>query len=117
VIWKKHFNPPGDFALAHVIAHEVGHDRQILLGISDKAREAKRGFGKVDQNRLTVRQELQADRLWGIWAYHLDRSRQQLESSDVEEGLVAASAIGVERIQMKSNGYVTPDAFTHSSYA
>ena len=114
---KTRFKAPGDFAQAYVIAHEVGHHVQTLLGISEKVREAKQGLSKVEQNRLTVRQELQADCLAGIWAHHADRSRQLLESGDVEEGLGAASAIGDDRLQKQSQGYVTPDAFTHGSSA
>jgi predicted metalloprotease len=114
---KNRFKAPGDFAQAYVIAHEVGHHVQTLLGISEKVQEAKQGLSKVDQNRLTVRQELQADCLAGIWAHHADRSRQLLESGDVEEGLAAASAIGDDRLQKQSQGYVTPDAFTHGSSA
>ena len=114
---KHRFKAPGDFAQAYVIAHEVGHHVQTLLGISQKVREAKQGLSEVAQNRLTVRQELQADCLAGIWAHHADRSRQLLESGDVEEGLAAASAIGDDRLQKQSQGYVTPDAFTHGSSA
>jgi uncharacterized protein len=114
---KTRFKAPGDFAQAYVIAHEVGHHVQTLLGISQQVQKAKRGRSKVEQNRLTVRQELQADCLAGIWAHHADRSRQLLESGDVEEGLAAASAIGDDRLQKQSQGYVTPDAFTHGSSA
>jgi predicted metalloprotease len=105
---KTRFQAPGDFAQAYVIAHEVGHHVQTLLGIPQKVQRAKQGLGEVEQNRLTVRQELQADCLAGIWAHHADRSRQLLESGDVEEGLVAASAIGDDRLQKQSQGYVTP---------
>jgi uncharacterized protein len=114
---KTRFKAPGDFAQAYVIAHEVGHHVQTLLGISQQVQKAKRGRSEVEQNRLTVRQELQADCLAGIWAHHADRSRQLLESGDVEEGLAAASAIGDDRLQKQSQGYVTPDAFTHGSSA
>jgi uncharacterized protein len=114
---KKRFKAPGDFAQAYVIAHEVGHHVQTLLGISQKVQKAKQGRSQVEQNRLTVRQELQADCLAGIWAHHADRSRQLLESGDLEEGLAAASAIGDDRLQKQSQGYVTPDAFTHGSSA
>ncbi len=114
---KRRFKAPGDFAQAYVIAHEVGHHVQTLLGISQKVQEAKQGLSQVQQNRLTVRQELQADCLAGVWAFHADRSRQLLESGDVEEGLAAASAIGDDRLQKQSQGYVTPDAFTHGSSA
>ncbi len=112
---KSRFKAPGDFAQAYVIAHEVGHHVQTLLGISQQVQEAKQGLSQVDQNRLTVRQELQADCFAGVWAHHADRSRQLLESGDVEEGLAAASAIGDDRLQKQSQGYVTPDAFTHGS--
>lgn len=112
---RTRFRAPGDFAQAYVIAHEVGHHVQTLLGISQKVQQAKQGLSQVGQNRLTVRQELQADCLAGIWAHHADRSRQLLESGDVEEGLAAASAIGDDRLQKQSQGYVTPDAFTHGS--
>ncbi|MEJ2395117.1 MAG: zinc metallopeptidase [Candidatus Thiodiazotropha sp.] len=114
---KTRFKAPGDFAQAYVIAHEVGHHVQTLLGISQQVQKAKQGRSEVEQNRLTVRQELQADCLAGIWAHHADRSRQLLESGDVEEGLAAASAIGDDRLQKQSQGYVTPDAFTHGSSA
>jgi uncharacterized protein len=114
---KTRFKAPGDFAQAYVIAHEVGHHVQTLLGISQQVQKAKQGRSEVEQNRLTVRQELQADCLAGIWAHHADRSRQLLESGDVEEGLAAASAIGDDRLQKQAQGYVTPDAFTHGSSA
>ncbi len=114
---KSRFKAPGDFAQAYVIAHEVGHHVQTLLGISQKVQQAKRGRSQVEQNRLSVRQELQADCFAGIWAHHADRSRQLLESGDVEEGLTAASAIGDDRLQKQAQGYVTPDAFTHGTSA
>jgi uncharacterized protein len=114
---KNRFKAPGDFAQAYVIAHEVGHHVQTLLGISDQVQKAKRGVSEVESNRLTVRQELQADCFAGIWAHHADRSRQLLESGDVEEGLTAASAIGDDRLQKQSQGYVSPDSFTHGSSA
>ncbi|MCU7927807.1 MAG: neutral zinc metallopeptidase [Candidatus Thiodiazotropha sp. (ex Dulcina madagascariensis)] len=112
---KDRFKAPGDFAQAYVIAHEVGHHVQTLLGVSRKVQEAKRTLGEVEGNKLSVRQELQADCFAGIWAYHADRSRQLLESGDVEEGLTAASAIGDDRLQKQSRGYVSPDSFTHGS--
>jgi len=114
---KNRFKAPGDFAQAYVIAHEVGHHVQTLLGISQQVQQAKRGLSEVEQNRLTVRQELQADCFAGIWAHHADRARQLLESGDVEEGLTAASAIGDDRLQKQAKGYVTPDAFTHGTSA
>jgi predicted metalloprotease len=112
---KNRFKAPGDFAQAYVIAHEVGHHVQTLLGISEKVQSAKRGLSKVEGNNLSVRQELQADCFAGIWAHHAERSRQLLESGDIEEGLTAASAIGDDRLQKQSQGYVSPDSFTHGS--
>ncbi|MCU7852853.1 MAG: neutral zinc metallopeptidase [Candidatus Thiodiazotropha sp. (ex Monitilora ramsayi)] len=114
---KNRFKAPGDFAQAYVIAHEVGHHVQTLLGISQKVQKAKRGLSEVEGNQLSVRQELQADCFAGIWANHADRSRQLLESGDIEEGLTAASAIGDDRLQKQSQGYVSPDSFTHGSSA
>lgn len=111
----KRYKAPGDFAQAYVLAHEVGHHVQTLTGISEKVQQAKKGLDKVQANRLSVMQELQADCFAGIWAHHADRSRQILESGDVEEGLAAASAIGDDRLQKQSQGYVTPDSFTHGS--
>jgi uncharacterized protein len=114
---KSRFKAPGDFAQAYVIAHEVGHHVQTLLGISQQVQHAKQGLSQVDSNKLTVRQELQADCFAGVWANHADRSRQLLEGGDIEEGLTAASAIGDDRLQQQSRGYVTPDSFTHGSSA
>jgi uncharacterized protein len=114
---KNRFKAPGDFAQAYVIAHEVGHHVQTLLGISQQVQQAKQGLSQVDGNKLTVRQELQADCFAGVWANHADRARQLLESGDIEEGLTAASAIGDDRLQKQSRGYVTPDSFTHGSSA
>ena len=100
-----------------VVAHEVGHHVQTLLGISTKVQQAKRGLSEVAANRLTVQQELQADCFAGIWGHHASRSRQLLEGGDIEEGLNAASAIGDDRLQKQSRGYVTPESFTHGSSA
>ncbi len=108
---------PGDFAQAYVIAHEVGHHVQTLLGISQQVQKAKRGRSKAEANELSVRQELQADCFAGIWGHHASRSRQLLERGDVEEGLNAASAIGDDRLQKQSRGFVTPESFTHGSSA
>jgi len=112
---KKRYNAPGDFAQAYVLAHEIGHHVQTLTGISGKVREAKKGLTQVKANKLSVRQELQADCFAGIWAHHANRSRQILEVGDVEEGLTAASAIGDDRLQKQSQGHVTPDSFTHGN--
>jgi len=112
---KRRHGAPGDFAQAYVIAHEVGHHVQTLLGISAEVQKAKRGLDKEAQNRLSVKHELQADCFAGIWGHHASRSRQLLEQGDIEEGLNAASAIGDDRLQKQSRGYVTPESFTHGS--
>ena len=114
---KTRFRAPGDFAQAYVIAHEVGHHIQTLLGISGKVHTARKKLSKTDANKLSVRQELQADCLAGVWANHANRTRQLLEVGDVEEGLAAASAIGDDTLQKQSQGYVSPDSFTHGSSA
>ena len=112
---KTKHQAPGDFAQAYVIAHEIGHHVQTLLGISQKVHKAKQKASKTEANRLSVRQELQADCFAGVWAYHADRTRKILEAGDVEEALNAASAIGDDRLQKQGQGYVVPDAFTHGS--
>jgi predicted metalloprotease len=112
---RDRFNAPGDFAQAYVIAHEIGHHVQNLLGLSAQVQEARQRVGEVEGNALSVRVELQADCLAGIWAHRADRARQILEEGDVEEALTAASAIGDDRLQQQSRGYVTPDSFTHGS--
>jgi predicted metalloprotease len=114
---KNQFNAPGDFAQAYVIAHEVGHHIQTLNGTSAKVQAARKRLDKVEGNKLSVLQELQADCLAGVWAYHANHSRQLLESGDIEEGLRAASAIGDDTLQKQSQGYVSPDSFTHGSAA
>lgn len=108
---------PGDFAQAYVVAHEVGHHVQTLLGISAEVHKAKRRVDEAQANRLSVMQELQADCFAGIWGFHANRSRQLLEQGDVEEGLQAASAIGDDRLQRQARGYVTPESFTHGTSA
>ncbi len=113
----RRFGAPGDFARAYVIAHEVGHHVQTLLGISQ---QVDRMRGRVDQarmNALSVRLELQADCFAGVWGRHAQRSRDLLEAGDVDEALTAASAIGDDRLQRQAQGYVVPDAFTHGSSA
>ncbi len=109
------FGAPGDFAQAYVIAHEVGHHVQNLLGTSEKVHSAQQRSSKADANALSVRLELQADCYAGVWAQNASQSRQLLEAGDVEEGLNAASAIGDDRLQKQAQGYVVPDAFTHGS--
>lgn len=105
----------GDFAEAYVIAHEVGHHVQNLLGISDEYQRQKSGMGEREANALTVRLELQADCFAGLWANRAHREHQILEQGDIEEGLNAASAIGDDRLQREATGRVVPDAFTHGS--
>lgn len=112
---RQRHGAPGDFAQAYVIAHEVGHHVQTLLGISQQVHQAKQTTSKVQANQLSVRQELQADCFAGIWANHADRLRSLLEAGDIEEALTAASAIGDDRLQQQSRGYVTPDSFTHGT--
>ena len=112
---RSRFQAPGDFAEAYVIAHEVGHHVQNLLGISDKVHAAQQRASESQANALSVRVELQADCLAGVWANHADRARHILESGDVEQGLNAAAQIGDDRMQMRSRGYVSPDSFTHGS--
>jgi predicted metalloprotease len=112
---RTRFGAPGDFAQAYVIAHEVGHHVQTLLGISQEVDAARRRSSQVQANELSVRLELQADCLSGIWAHHAQRERQILEEGDIEEGLAAAAAIGDDRIQRQTQGNVVPDSFTHGS--
>jgi predicted metalloprotease len=114
---ERRFRAPGDFAKAYVIAHEVGHHVQNQLGWSDQVHAAQQRAGQRVANRLSVRLELQADYLAGVWAYHANRSRQILEMGDVEEALDAATAIGDDRLQRESQGYVVPDSFTHGTSA
>ena len=114
---KNRFGAPGDFAQAYVIAHEVGHHVQNLLGISDKVHSLRGRVSEKEANKLSVMMELQADCLAGVWAYHADKARKILDQGDVEEALSAASAIGDDRLQRRSRGYVTPDSFTHGSSA
>ncbi|MBD2497203.1 neutral zinc metallopeptidase [Nostoc sp. FACHB-280] len=112
---KNRYNAPGDFAQAYVIAHEVGHHIQNLLGISAQVRSLQQRADEVEANQLSVRQELQADCFAGVWANHAQRSRQILETGDVEEALNAASSIGDDRLQKQARGYVVPETFTHGS--
>ncbi len=111
------FQAPGDFAQAYVIAHEVGHHVQHLLGISAKVQQARRRATEAEANALSVRQELQADCLAGVWAHHAERSRQLLESGDLGEALTAATAIGDDTLQKNAQGYAVPDSFTHGTSA
>ncbi len=114
---RTRFGASGDFAQAYVIAHEVGHHVQTLLGISRKVQELQSRASPAERNRLSVRMELQADCFAGVWAHQAHKSRQILETGDIEEGLNAASAIGDDRIMKRTQGHVVPDAFTHGSSA
>lgn len=114
---QNRFNAPGDFAQAYVVAHEVGHHVQNLLGISSEVSRLKQRSSQVDANQLSVRLELQADCLAGVWANRAHRATNMLEQGDVEEALNAASAIGDDRLQRQSRGSVAPDSFTHGSSA
>lgn len=114
---EKRFGAPGEFAKAYVVAHEIGHHVQNLLGISGKVHAAMEQASRERANQLSVRQELQADCYAGIWANHANRSRHILEAGDVESGLNAAAAIGDDRLQKQSQGYVAPESFTHGSSA
>ena len=111
---RRRFSSPGDFAQAYVIAHEVGHHVQNLLGISDRVDSMQRRMNEVDANKLSVRLELQADFFAGVWARHVQR-QGLLEQGDIDEALQAASAIGDDAIQRQTSGYVVPDSFTHGS--
>ena len=112
---SQRFGAPGDFAQAYVIAHEVGHHVQNVVGTAGKVQAAQQRAGQAEANALSVRMELQADCYAGVWAHHAARSRQLLEAGDIEEGLNAASAIGDDRMQQMSQGRVVPDAFTHGT--
>jgi predicted metalloprotease len=114
---RRRFRAPGDFAQAYVLAHEVGHHVQNLLGISEKVQATRRRVGAAQGNDLSVRLELQADCFAGIWAHHADRSRSVLEAGDVEEALAAATAIGDDTLQKQAQGYAVPESFTHGAAA
>ena len=112
---KNRFGAPGDMAQAYVIAHEIGHHVQKLLGIADQVEALKQRMGQTQANALQVRMELQADCFAGIWANRAQDSKDIIEPGDIEDALRAASAIGDDRIQKQTEGYVVPDAFTHGS--
>ena len=109
------YGAPGDFAQAYVIAHEVGHHVQTLIGTSAKVRQAQSRVSKAQANQLQVRMELQADCYAGVWAHHAHKARHILERGDVEEALNAAAAIGDDRLQKQAQGYVVPESFTHGT--
>lgn len=112
---KERFKAPGDFAMAYVVAHEVAHHVQYLLGITRQVDSQRGRISKTAYNDLSVRLELQADFLAGVWAHHAHRMNNILEEGDIEEALNAAHAIGDDRIQMETRGYVVPDSFTHGT--
>jgi len=114
---RERFHAPGDFAQAYVIAHEVGHHVQNLLGVSDQVSSAQERSGRRGANALSVALELQADCYAGVWAHHADRARHVVQPGDIDEALNAASAIGDDRLQRATRGYVVPESFTHGSSA
>ena len=114
---RTRFRAPGDFAQAYVVAHEVGHHVQTLLGISERVMATRRNGDRTSANALSVRQELQADCFAGVWAHHANRTRHVLEEGDLEEALNAAAAIGDDRLQRQSAGRVAPESFTHGTSA
>ena len=114
---RRQLGAPGDFAQAYVVAHEVGHHVQKLLGISAKVDSQRGKIPEASMNALSVRLELQADCLSGVWAFRGQRLRQMLEHGDVEEALNAASQIGDDTLQRQSQGTVRPESFTHGSSA
>ena len=109
------FGAPGDFAQAYVVAHEVGHHVQNLLGISGKVQAARGRVSETEYNQLSVRLELQADFFAGVWAHHADRAKHVVEPGDIDEALRAASVIGDDNLQRRSQGYVVPESFTHGT--
>jgi uncharacterized protein len=114
---KRRFKAPGEFAQAYVIAHEIGHHVQNLLGTSEKVTQLQRQVGESDAKRLSVMLELQADYYAGVWAHHAEKKKHILEEGDIESGLNAATAIGDDTMQRHTQGYVVPDSFTHGSSA
>ncbi|MGG0846606.1 KPN_02809 family neutral zinc metallopeptidase [Peribacillus simplex] len=111
---RQEFQAPGDFAMAYVIAHEVGHHVQTLLGTTEKAMPDRSKVSETEYNKYSVRLELQADYLAGVWAHHV-QGENLLEEGDLEEAMNAASGVGDDRIQKKAQGYVVPDSFTHGT--
>lgn len=116
-LMQQRFHVSGEFAQAYVIAHEVGHHVQNLMGIMDKVNNAERQMSKAQANAMSVRLELQADCLAGVWAFHANQARSILEQGDVEGALNAATAIGDDALQKQEQGYVVPDSFTHGTSA
>ncbi len=114
-LMKDRFKAGGDFAMAYVVAHEVGHHVQHVLGISDKVHRAQQRLSEEEANKLSVKLELQADFLAGVWAHYDQQTKNILEPGDIEEALRCAEAIGDDRLQMQAQGYVSPESFTHGS--
>lgn len=114
---KDRFDAPGDFAQAYVVAHEVGHHVQHLMGITDKVHSMREQLSEEEYNNLSVKLELQADFLAGVWAHHANKLNDMIEEGDYEEAMNAASAIGDDRLQKQARGYVVPDSFTHGTSA
>ncbi len=112
---EQKFKAPGDFAQAYVIAHEIGHHVQNLLGITQEVQAKRQRLSESDNNKLSVMLELQADYLAGVWAHHAHRTQNILEKGDLEEGMRAASSVGDDRLQHQNQGYVVPDSFTHGT--
>jgi predicted metalloprotease len=112
---ENRFHAPGEFAMAYVIAHEVGHHVQKLLGTSDQIEQQRQGLSESGYNKLSVKMELQADFYAGVWANRNQKMKQFMENGDLESALNAANAIGDDRLQQQSKGYVVPDAFTHGT--
>jgi predicted metalloprotease len=114
---KNKFNAPGDFAIAYVIAHEIGHHVQNQIGVLDKAQKQKAVTDEIGANKIQVKVELQADFLAGIWAHYINKYKNILEEGDIEEAMSAANAVGDDLLQKKYSGRVVPDAFTHGTSA
>jgi len=114
-LMEEKLGAPGEFARAYVIAHEVGHHVQRLLGYSKRVDQARQSGSKTEANRMSVRLELQADFLAGVWAHHGQQRFNFLEKGDIESAMNAANAIGDDRLQQKGRGYVVPDSFTHGT--
>jgi predicted metalloprotease len=112
---QSRFGAPGDFAQAYVVAHEVGHHVQHLMGITDKVHAMREQLSEEEYNKLSVKLELQADFLAGVFANHAQSTKNILEPGDIDEALNAATAIGDDRLQMETRGYVAPDSFTHGT--
>jgi len=114
---RDRFRAPGDFAQAYVVAHEVGHHVQKQMGVTERVHSQKAKLSQTEYNRLSVRLELQADFLAGVWAHHAQQSKKILDPGDLEEALRAANAIGDDRLQREGRGHVVPDSFTHGTSA